>query len=100
MAHPFFLNFGLVIVLRIGLQHMLNDDGIDGNNCLFDTAKVEPEGIAMEFDVLRQNSYGIVRHGARVPEGLESGDGRYALRQGHASLSGSVWTAGSAEQFT
>jgi hypothetical protein len=28
-----------------------------------------------------------VGHRARIQEGLESGDGGYALRQGHASLS-------------
>ena len=87
MAHPLHLNFGLVVVLRIRLQHVLNDDGIGGDDGLFDAAKIEPEGVAVEFGVLRENLYGIAGHRARIQEGAESGDGGHALRQGHASLS-------------
>ena len=81
MAHPLHLNLGLVVVLRIGLQHVLNDGGIGGYNGLLDAAKIEPEGVAMEFGVLRENLYGIVGHRARIQEGAESGDGGHALRQ-------------------
>ena len=87
MAHPLLLDFRLVVVLRIRLQHVLNDDGIGGDNGLLDAAKIEPEGVAMEFGVLGENLYRIVGHRARIQEGAESGDGGHALRQGHASLS-------------
>jgi hypothetical protein len=39
VAHPLHLNFGLVVVLRIGLQHVLNDGGIDGYNRLLEPPK-------------------------------------------------------------
>src|SRR5580704_17433654 len=87
VAHPLLLDLGLIVVLRIRLQHMLNHHGIDGDNGLLDAAKIEAEGVAVEFDVLGKNLYGIVRYRARIQEGLESGDGGYALRQGYASLS-------------
>ena len=43
VAHSLHLNFGFVVVLRIGLQHVLNDDGIGSYDGLSDAAKVEPE---------------------------------------------------------
>ena len=75
VAHPLHLNFGFVIVFRIGLQHVLNDDGIGGNDGLFDAAKVEPECVAEQFRVLRESLDGIVGHPARIREGAESGNG-------------------------
>src|SRR5215469_12862578 len=87
MAHPFFLNVRFVVVLRIGLQYMLNDNGIDRDDGSLHAAKIETESVAMEFDELRQNPYWIVGHRARIQKGLESRDGGHALRQGHASLS-------------
>ena len=61
---------------------MLNDNWIDGDNGLLDSPKIEPEGFAMEFDVLGENPYRVVGHCARIQEGLGSGDRGYALRQG------------------
>ncbi len=46
MAHPLHLNLGFVVVLRIRLQHVLNDDGIGGYDGLLDAAKIESEGVA------------------------------------------------------
>src|SRR5579864_8334092 len=92
MAHPLHLNLGLVVILRIRLQHMLNDDRIDGDNRLLDATKIEPEGIAVKSYVLRENLYRIVGHRARIEEGAKSGDGGHALRQGHASRSARVST--------
>src|SRR5579864_782740 len=92
MAHPLYLNLGLVVILRIRFQHVLNDDGIDGDNRFLDATKVEPEGVAMKSNVLRKNPYWIVGHRARIKEGAKSGDGRHAFRQGHASLSRPVST--------
>src|SRR5215469_1114493 len=66
MAHPLFLDFGLVVVLRIRFQHMLNDDWIDGDNGLLDAPKIKPEGVAMELDVLGENPYRVVGHCARI----------------------------------
>src|SRR5579862_3625724 len=86
MAHPLHLNLGLVVVLRIRLQHVLNDDGIGGANRLLDAAKIEPEGVAVKRSVLRENSYRIVGHRGRIQEGAKSGDRGHALWQGHASL--------------
>ncbi len=51
MAHPLHLNFGFVVIFRIGLQHVLNDRGIGGYDGLFDAAKMEPECVAMEVGV-------------------------------------------------
>jgi hypothetical protein len=76
VAHPLHLNFGFVVVLRIGLQHVLNDGGIGGYDGLFDAAKIEPEGVAVEFGVLRQNLHGIAGHRARIHEGAEIGKRR------------------------
>jgi hypothetical protein len=36
VAHPLYLNFGLLVILRIGLQHVLNDGGIGRNDGLFE----------------------------------------------------------------
>ncbi len=52
MAHPLHLNFRFLVVLRVGLQHMLNDVGIGGNNGFFNAAYIEPERVAVEFGVL------------------------------------------------
>ena len=68
VAHPLHLNFGFVVVLRIGLQHVLNDGGIGGYDGLFDAAKIEPECVAEEFGVLRKNLYRIAGHRARIHE--------------------------------
>ncbi len=66
---------------------MLNDDGVDGDDGFFYAAKIEAEGVAMEFDVPGENPYRIVGHGTRIQEGLGAGDGGYAMRHAHASLS-------------
>ncbi len=87
MAHALHLNLGLVVVFRVRLQHVLNDGGIDGDNGLLDAAKIEPEGVAIEFGVLRENPHRIKGHRARIQEGAESRDDGHALRQAHASLS-------------
>ena len=68
VAHPLHLNFGFVVILRIGLQHVLNDGGIGGYDGLFDAAKIKPECVAEEFGVLRENLYGIAGHPARIRE--------------------------------
>ena len=52
VAHPFYLNFRFLVVLRVGLQHVLNDGGIGSNNGFFKTAYIEPECVAVEFGVL------------------------------------------------
>ena len=43
VAHPFYLNFGFLIIFGVGLQYVLNDRGIDGDDGLFQTADEEPE---------------------------------------------------------
>src|ERR1700683_1880388 len=87
VAHALHLNLGLAVVLRIRLQHLLNDDGIGGYDGLLDTAKIESEGVALERCVLRENLYRIAGHRARIQEGAKSGDGGAALRSDHGSLS-------------
>ena len=72
VSHPLHLNFGFVVVLRIGLQHVLNDGGIDGYDCLSDTAKVEAERAAELACVLGENLNGIEGHRARIREGARS----------------------------
>jgi hypothetical protein len=59
VAHPLHLNFGLLVILRIGLQHVLNDGGIGGNDGLFKATHIEPECVAEECRVFGQNLYGI-----------------------------------------
>ena len=83
VAHPLHLNFGFVVVLRIGLQHVLNDGGIGGNDRLFETAQIEPECVAEEFGVLGQNLHGIAGHRARIRKGAKSGNNGYRCGQGH-----------------
>jgi hypothetical protein len=52
VAHPLYLNFGFLIIFRIGLQDVLNDGGIGSNDELFNTTQIEPECVAEEFGVL------------------------------------------------
>jgi hypothetical protein len=66
VAHPLHLNFGFVVILRIGLQNVLYDGGVGGYDSLFDAAKIEPECVAKEFGVPRENPDGIVSHRARI----------------------------------
>jgi hypothetical protein len=72
VAHPFYLNFGLLIIFRVGLQYMLNDNGIDSNDGLFEATYIEPECIAEVFGVLRQNLHRIAGHRARIRKGAKS----------------------------
>ena len=74
VAHPLHLNFGFLVVLRIGLQHVLNDSGIDGNDRLFETTQIEPECVAEGFGVLGQNLHRIAGHRARIRKGAKSGN--------------------------
>ena len=86
VAHPLHLNFGFLVVLRIGLQHVLNDGGIGGDDGLFNAAKIEPECVAEEFGVLRQHLYGIAGHRARIRKGAKSGNNGYRCGQRYTSL--------------
>ena len=52
VAHPLHLYFRFLVVLRVGLQHMLNDAGIGSNNGFLKTTYIEPECVAVEFGVL------------------------------------------------
>ena len=72
VAHPFDLNFGFLVVLRVGLQDMLNDGGIGRNDSLFQATQIEPECITEGCGVLRQDVHGISGHGARIREGTKS----------------------------
>ena len=74
VAHPLYLNFGFVVIFRVGLQHVLNDSGIGGDDGFFDAAKIKPECVAEEFGVFRENLNGIAGHRARIHEGAESGN--------------------------
>jgi hypothetical protein len=76
VAHPLYLNLRLLVVFRIGLQHMLNDSGIDGNDRLLDATQIEAECIAEGLVVLRQNLHGIAGHGGRIRKGAQAGDNR------------------------
>src|ERR1700733_13752821 len=87
MPHAFLLDFGLVVVLRIRFQHMLNDCGICGDNGFFDAPEIEAKRVAMKLGVLRENPHRIARHRARIEERAGTGDGGHAVLQGHASLS-------------
>src|ERR1700739_3983270 len=49
VAHPFYLDFGFLIILRIGLQHMLNDGGIGSHDGLFKATDIKPERVAEIF---------------------------------------------------
>jgi hypothetical protein len=74
VAHALYLNFGFLIVLRIGFQHVLNDGGIDGNHRGLETTNPEPERVAEDFVVPGQNLHGITGHGARIRKAAKSGD--------------------------
>ena len=86
VPHPLYLNFGLLVILRIGLQHVLNDGGISSGDGLFNAAQLEPECVAKEFVVLGQHVYGIDGHRTRIREGSKSGDNWYSFGQGHTWL--------------
>ena len=68
VPHTLRLNFGLVIVLRIRLQHVLDDGGTGGYDGFLNAAEIEPEGVAKEFGVFRKHPYGIEGHPARIHE--------------------------------
>jgi hypothetical protein len=74
VAHPLYLNFGFLVVLRIGLQHVLNDSGIDGNDRLLETTYIEPECVAEGFVVPGQNRHGIAGHCGRIRKAAKSGN--------------------------
>ena len=80
VAHSLHLDLGLLVVLPIGLQHVLNDRRIDGDDSLFQAAQINPEGIAELLVVLRQNPHGIVEHRARVREAAQAGNRGNLLR--------------------
>ena len=46
VPHPLYLDLGFLVILRIGLQHVLNDAGIGRNDGLFNATQIEPEGVA------------------------------------------------------
>jgi hypothetical protein len=74
VAHPLNLNFGFSVVLRIGLQHVLNDSGIDGNDRLLETTQIEREWGAEGCVVPGQNLHGIAGHCARIRKAAKSGN--------------------------
>jgi hypothetical protein len=68
------LYFGFLVVLRIGLQHVLNDSGIDGNDRFLETTQIEPERVTEDFVVPRQNLHGIAGHCAGIRKAAKSGN--------------------------
>ena len=74
VAHPFHLNFGFVVIFRIGLQHVLNNGGISGNNSLLDTTQIKSKGVSEVFRVLRENPDGIEGHPSRIGKRAQSGN--------------------------
>ena len=85
VAHPLYLNFRFLVVLRVGLQYVLNDVGIGGDDGLFKAAYIEPECVAEEFGVLCQDLHGIADHGGRVRKGTKSGNDGYRRGQRYTS---------------
>ena len=49
VAHPLHLNFGFLVILRVGLQHVLNDGGIGRNDGFLKATQIEPERVAEEL---------------------------------------------------
>ena len=88
VAHPLYLNFGFLVIFRVGLQYVLNDGGIGSNDGLFKATQIEPECVAEEFGVLRQDLHGIAGHRARIRKGAKSGNNGYRCGQRHTSLPG------------
>src|ERR1700678_761681 len=74
VPHPLYLNFRFSVVFRIGLQHVLNDSRIDGNNRLLEATQIEPEGVAEGVVVPAQDLNGVAGHGARIRHGANPGD--------------------------
>jgi hypothetical protein len=77
VAHSLYLNIRFLVILRIGLQHVLNDGGIGRDDGFFQTTQIEFERIAEEFGVPGQNLYGIADHGERIRKGAGPGNDRY-----------------------
>ena len=64
VAHPLDLDLRLAVVAGVGLQHMLDHGGVDGDDGFLDAAQVEAEGVSQLGAVLRKNLHGIAGHGA------------------------------------
>jgi hypothetical protein len=74
VAHSFYLNFGFLVVLRIGLQDMLNDGRVDGNHRLLEATYMDPECVTEGFVVAGQNLHRIASHRARIRKAVKPGD--------------------------
>jgi hypothetical protein len=74
VAHALYLNFGFLVVLRIGFQYVLNHNRIDGNYRLLETTNPEPECVAEDLVVPGQHLHGITGHGARIHKAAKSGN--------------------------
>ncbi len=66
VAHALHLNFGLMVVLRVRLQHMLNDGRIDGDDRFFETTQIDTEGVPVRLGIPGQNLCGIAGHCGRI----------------------------------
>ena len=87
VAHAFHLDVGLLVVLGVGLEDVLNDGGIDGDDRLFNATEIEAERVAELTGVGLQDLDGIGGRGARVGEGTKAGNGWNRWGQCDASLS-------------
>src|SRR5580698_3613729 len=63
---------------------MLNNNGIDCNDRLFQATQVEPKCVAEDLIVTRQNLHGILEHRARICEAAQSGNDRNSGGWTHA----------------
>ena len=72
VAHSLHLDLGLLVVLPVGLQHVLNDGRIDGDNGFLQPAEIDPESVTELLVVLRQNPHRVAGHGARVGEAAKA----------------------------
>ena len=75
VAHPFYLDVGLLVVLPVGLEDLLNDGGIDGDDGFFNAAEVEAKGVAVLREIRLQGGDGVAGEGGRIREGAEAGNG-------------------------
>ena len=75
VAHPLYLDVGLVIVLRVGLQHVLNDGGIDGDDGFFDATQIEAGRYRRTLRCTSTECARIGGHSARIGKGAETGNG-------------------------
>ena len=88
VPHPFHLDVGLLVVLRIGLQNVLHDRRAGRDDGLFKAAQVELKRFTVPLCVGGEDFNRIGDDGAGIREGAETGNCRDVDFRHRTSLTG------------